>query len=110
MTSQERDGLLHLKIQIDARIGVLKSQIAEAKRTFTATGRRANYKEFCSWEKELRDLGAESQSVQFKLKKLNDSIRAANRERFENRFVEVARNVLDPETFEKIMSRVSLEN
>lgn len=95
------DDLQHKKAEIDA-------QVNEAKRVFASGGKGADVGWLRRAEHASRLTGIDIQHWQVELSKLRKAEKRANSERFEASFIEQARRLLPPETFDMVMRATHL--
>jgi hypothetical protein len=108
---KDRAEVLRRKHLVDEEIGRLKTQIGDAKASVRARGVYMDPHAYRRLEAKLAGLKVESQALQARLGELREAEKErdraahdAERSTFLGRFVEAAREMLDPETFAEIVA------
>lgn len=108
--SMTRASLIEEKVAVDERIRGYKLAIAQAKTNVYATGTFMNPASFRRIERDLEEAKVRSQQIQAELARMNEArytaalpSRQETRARFAERFIDVAREILDPEDFRDIV-------
>jgi hypothetical protein len=106
----DRSRLIERKLVVDADIPVLKTKIGAAKAAAATRGVFMPPAQFRALESKLSTLQAESLAIQVKLGELKKAGKEKSREtrkedevRFERRFIRIAKEILDEETFAEIV-------
>lgn len=108
-TRQERSELVLRKQAVDDELRALKFQIGEARARAFERGDYLPSETYRSLERRHQEAQAESQVLQARLTQLKAEEKRANekvREEREHVFIDVAREVLDKETYLKIWAEV----
>ena len=108
---RERGDLLQRKQRIDETIVTLKAKVGEAKSAARTSSAYMDPTAFRALEDQVRQLGLESQALQAHLGELKRSEKDRNRElsrveneRFGRRFLAAARDMLEPDVYERLLA------
>jgi hypothetical protein len=114
---RERGAAVTRKLAVDEEIRGLKKQIAEAKTAAATRGVYMPPHEFRGLEARLEEAKQESQALQTRLGELkaaekdrNRAIRDEETRRFERRFYEAAKAILDEDTLADILAEANGED
>jgi hypothetical protein len=108
---RERGDAIRRKLEIDGEIADLKAKIKRAKSTAYTTGAYMDPVEYRGMESRLGRLGVESLALQNRLTELRAKEKERNVARhqaetrtFERKFIEAAREFLDPDDFRELVA------
>lgn len=107
LTGMDRQELLDLKLQVEVEMSSIKSQLAEAKGRAATEGEYSDPIWFRRAHDALRIKGRHAQQIQIELGKSNRAKKDAEQLRWEKVFVDVSKELLEENIFEKLQTETS---
>jgi hypothetical protein len=109
MSSDQKIQLKEKRIRIEESLRKISSEIKTARREHASTGRGIPIKDLANMEAKEAFLKSESQKVQHELGRIASLEKQQRNDLFCERFIDAAKQILDRETYLKILDRVQFE-